>query len=299
MVEAAEAAGAGLLSASLLYGMRHGIDVDHLAAIADLTGVPERPRRALALATLYAAGHAVVLSLLGGAAILLGRSLPEGVDAVMQRLVGATLIALGLYLAYQIVRNPQTLRLRSKWALAASAARGAVTWLRRASKVVVIEHDHEHPPGHHRHDHEVLPSATSSGRDARAGGLAVTTSHSHPHRHVATLPADPFDRGGAGALATGAIHGIGAETPTQIILFATAAGATSAVHGIIVVAAFVIGLFIANTAIALMCVAGFRSGREISWVYAGLALVTAVLSLAIGTLYLAGRADVVASLLGG
>ena len=56
-------------------------------------------------ATLYALGHALVVFLLGFAAIVLAQRLPDGVDAVMKRLVGATLVVLGCYVFYALARQ--------------------------------------------------------------------------------------------------------------------------------------------------------------------------------------------------
>ena len=132
-----------LLLTALVLGLRHGIDWDHLAAIADITsttsaaeaaesehadahahapahhhrhggedemrahvGEPEAPhppppalqpqtpsrllqleRRPVVLGTLYALGHALVVGVLGTAALLLGAQLPDWVDPLMGRIV--------------------------------------------------------------------------------------------------------------------------------------------------------------------------------------------------------------------
>lgn len=55
----------GLLLTSVLLGMRHGIDWDHIAAISDLTSNSSSRRRGIALSGLYAGGHALVVFLLG------------------------------------------------------------------------------------------------------------------------------------------------------------------------------------------------------------------------------------------
>lgn len=296
------AAGAGLLTASFLYGMRHGIDVDHLAAIADITGVPDRPRRSLWLASLYAAGHGAVLLGLGGVAIMLGRSIPSGLDNVMQRVVGGTLIALGLYLGYQLLRDPRNLRLRSRWDLVVSMARAVTARRGGGSEIVVIEHSHEHAHDHDRdhHDHEHEPvAAYAGGPPGDSPASRARETHSHPHVHLGTVPPDPFEGRTAAALTTGAIHGVGAETPTQILVFATAAGATSAQSGLVILIAFVAGLFLANSLVAIGCIAGFTGSKRAPIVYIGLAVVTAILSVIVGSFYVIGRGDFLARLFAG
>src|SRR2546428_8352415 len=85
----------GLVATAFGFGFRHGIDWDHIAALTDITGSQDTPRRSMTFATLYALGHALVVFVLGFAAIVLAEELPAGVDGVMERVVGATLIALG------------------------------------------------------------------------------------------------------------------------------------------------------------------------------------------------------------
>src|SRR2546430_13814353 len=85
----------GLLLPAFWFGFRHGIDWDHIAAITDITSSQEDRRHAMLFGTLYALGHALVVLSLGSLAILAGENLPPGVDRVMLRVVGATLVILG------------------------------------------------------------------------------------------------------------------------------------------------------------------------------------------------------------
>jgi high-affinity nickel-transport protein len=63
--------------------------------------------------------------------------------------------------------------------------------------------------------------------------------------------------GVADATIVGLIHGIGAETPTQMVLLVAA----SATGGLWVVLAFVGGLFLTNTAIAVLAGTGFALAK--------------------------------------
>ena len=81
-VNAAEAAGIGLLLTALVLGIRHGIDWDHIAAITDITSSQESHRDSIVFGTLYALGHALVVFLIGSAAILIGAKLPPSVDPI-------------------------------------------------------------------------------------------------------------------------------------------------------------------------------------------------------------------------
>src|SRR4051812_11994081 len=94
-----------LAGTALLYGLRHGIDWDHLAAITDPTGAQERPRRGVPVASASAVGQGLVVFGRGGAAILGSEALPASVDEVMGRVVGATLIVLAGSVVVGLVRD--------------------------------------------------------------------------------------------------------------------------------------------------------------------------------------------------
>ncbi|HEV3472636.1 MAG TPA: hypothetical protein VG408_05455, partial [Actinomycetota bacterium] len=204
---------AGVLGAALIYGFRHGFDWDHIAAITDITSSQDDSRRALSLATLYAVGHASVVFVLGVFAIAVGDFLPASVDRVMGRVVGATLIALGVYVFYSLWRHGRDFRMRSRWMVVLESGRRLVRRLRRGDdEPIVIEHTHEHVVGNHGHEHPPEEVVGASGE-----GSVITTTHVHTHRHVGIVPDDPFiNYGPATATGVGMLHGVGAETPTQV-----------------------------------------------------------------------------------
>ncbi len=118
-----------LIGTGLGLGLRHGVDWDHIAAITDVTGTQPRRLKAVALGTVYALGHASVVTALGLLALLAGSSLPAGTDSVMEVVVGVTLVGLGLWLFYTIWRNGAQYRLRSRWMLVFHVAKRAAHWL--------------------------------------------------------------------------------------------------------------------------------------------------------------------------
>ena len=59
-------------------------------------------RHAIGLATLYALGHASVVVALGIAALLLNAVLPDWVDPILQKVVGVTLVLLGLWVLFSV-----------------------------------------------------------------------------------------------------------------------------------------------------------------------------------------------------
>ena len=134
----------GLIGTGLGLGLRHGMDWDHIAAITDVTGTQPQRAKALRLGTLYALGHASIVVALGATALWAGSTLPDSMDAVMEIIVGLTLISLGLWLSYTLWRDGANYRLRSRWMLLFDALRRAGRWLE--GKITGRVHVHPHVP---------------------------------------------------------------------------------------------------------------------------------------------------------
>ena len=302
---AGDALTVGVLATTFGFGLRHGIDWDHIAAITDISSSQETSREGLKLATLYALGHAAVVFALGVAAIGFGERLPAGIDAIMERFVGATLVLLGVYVIYALLRHGRDFRMRSRWMLLFAGARRAWRWLtRRTGETVTVEHEHEHPVEdvHHGPDSVVGPP-TGTAPSAAGSGEAVQTvtrTHRHRHRHVAPMPDDPFATyGTATAFGVGMIHGVGAETPTQVVVFLTAAGVAGVTGGVLLLGVFLLGLLVSNSVIAVASSFGFFSAERSFPVYATISVVTGVFSLVVGSLFLFGDAGWLPALFGG
>jgi cytochrome c biogenesis protein CcdA len=298
-VDAHTGVGIGLVLTALGFGFRHGIDWDHLAALSDITASQDRARRSMALATLYALGHALVVFALGALAILLSAELPRWVDGAMERVVGVTLLALGLYVLFSLARHGRDFRMRSRWMLVFVAARRGARWARTRWRLdpILITHEHSHPADE-SHDHEHADdhvALVTAGRRRSVG-----TVHRHEHRHVGVMPDDPFPTyGRATAFGVGMLHGIGAETPTQVIVFAAAAGAGGALAGIFVLSCFLAGLVASNSVVALAATFGFLGAARNFRLYAAISVVTALFSLLVGTLFLLGLSAGLPAMLGG
>lgn len=271
-----------MLIAVFFAGLRHGFDLDHIAAITDITSSQTNRRRAVLFGTVYAIGHAIVLAILCGLAVIAGQRIPESFDETMGRITGVTLILLGIYVIYTLVRFGQEAHLRSRWMLILSGLKRTVAWLRRAPlREVEISHTHEHDvDGHHHHHEDVRHPRTASA------GALKTRTHSHAHSHVLPAPADPFTEYGiATCLGIGMIHGVGAETPSQVVLFTSAAGVAGALGGLAVLSSFVVGLFIGNSILVAVSAAGFGRGKRLPGIYVVLAAATAAVSIGVGLSY--------------
>lgn len=295
---AGETFGVGVVLSAFFFGFRHGIDWDHIAAISDISGSQDDRRTAVLFGTIYALGHALVVFLIGTAAILLGERLPNSIDNVMERIVGVTLIVLGVFVFISLARHGREFRLRSRWMLIFSGVRSLY---RRVS--TSRENAHDRGPVH-VHGGE--------GGDGGVGSVAVAEDipvsewhhghHGRPghHHHKHPEPDDAFMNYGKGtAFVVGMIHGIGAETPTQVIIFLAAAGAGGKGVGEALLAAFIIGLLTSNSVITFGSAVGFLKASENWKIYVSVAVVTALFSLVIGTLFLFGRGTVLPAIFGG
>lgn len=236
-----------LVSCALL-GLRHGFDYDHLAAITDITSVQRSLREGMGLGLLYALGHALTVALLGCAVILLHLSLPAGMDAVGERLVGATLIVLAVYVLVSLLRckpgHTHAVVARSRMALLISGARYLVWKLR---------------------------NLTGSDR-ARPEPFAFR-----------------YDR--SSVFVVGIVHGLGAETPSQLLLFLLAANLGGTSRGLFGLLCFIVGLLIMNTLMTASASGVFAGSRQRPRVQSVLTSLTAVYSFAIGIIFLFGLSD--------
>ena len=240
-----------LLSCALL-GLRHGFDYDHLAAITDIASVQRGWREGMRLGLLYALGHAVMITLLGGAVILFHLALPERLDAVGERLVGATLVAMAVYVLFSGVR----------------------AWRRGAEL-----HGHTHVP-------RSRIALMISG--ARYGWWRVRKAFGS---HAVRPDPFAFTYDASSVFFVGVIHGLGAETPSQVLLFLLAAELGGAALGIVGLLMFVAGLLVMNTLMTASASGVFAGSRHRPRVQAAVTWLAAVYSLAMGAVFLFGRSN--------
>jgi high-affinity nickel permease len=295
-----EAFGIGVLISAFLFGFRHGIDWDHIAAISDITSSQEDRRSSLVFGTLYALGHALVVFVIGVFAIALGERLPTGIDSVMERIVGVTLVVLGVFVFVSLFRHGREFRMRSRWMLIFSGVRNAYRKV-RPDRVSATS-------GAHAHDEGPVHAHAGNG-----DGLALDVAedlpvsewhhghHGRPghHHHKHPEPDAFMNYGTRTAFVVGMVHGVGAETPTQLVIFLTAAGTSGKATGVAVLATFILGLLVSNTMITLGSSYGFLRASQNWKIYVTVAVLTGVFSLVIGTLFLFGKGSLLPAMFGG
>lgn len=107
------------------------------------------------------------------------------------------------------------------------------------------------------------------------------------------VPVDALDVDRRGAFLVGLLHGTGAETPTQVALFAAAGASGSASTAALILAAFIAGLIVADLGIAAAWLSGVLGTRRAPRVQIALGAVTGLASLTLGLLILTGYSSVV------
>ena len=236
-----------LLSAAIL-GFRHGFDYDHIAAITDITSVQTSRWRGMRLGLLYALGHAAMVAVLGSAVIVFQLSLPHGIDRIAERLVGLTLLVLGVYVLGSLFKgNPAP---RSRFHLMAGVAR----WLHWKMK-------------------------------------------SYWHDHDVPRPADKtWNYSSKSVLMIGVVHGLGAETPSQLMIFLLAANLGGIGKGFVGLAMFIAGLLVMNTVMTASAVGLFGFSSRLPRFQFVVTALTAAYSLAVGALFLFGSSGLLPTL---
>ena len=212
-----------LLSCSVL-GLQHGIDVDHVAAISDVTSIQRTSVDAARSGMLYALGHATTVGVLGIAMIVLQHSLSASFSYWMQRIVGLTLVILGIYILGNLL--------------------GGVRPMGRGQAILAII------------DH--------------IGGL----------RKRGPLP--PRGYGPRSSLSLGVLHGIGAETPTQLSVLLIAANLGGLQNGVLALTVFASAMFISNMVLTAAAMGVFAASRGWPQVFRSLGAITAGYSIWIG-----------------
>jgi len=235
------------LGSCLVLGLRHGFDYDHLAAISDITAVQRSWLSGLRLGMTYALGHAITVGILGVAVLELHIGLPQGLDHWTERLIGLTLIVLGIGVLAGVVRRSShghPHRIESRLAIAINGILWMAWQVRRLWN-----------------------------REAP-----------RPERFQ-------WIYSGKSVFAIGMLHGVGAETPSQLALFFLTANLGGTSRGLLGLAAFAIGLLAMNGLMTASMGGAFRASGLHPRFYHAIAWAGAAYSCIIGVIFLFGISD--------
>ncbi len=313
----------GILAAALALGFRHGIDWDHIAAITDITStaasrddveptwLSSEPGLMLTDESHHHAGSGTTLQLRSAVAVGVaaphahslhelghrhnGRFAPGAVNAFVRRqkpaLILGTMYALGhgsmvvgLGLAALLARQ-----LLPSWLDPIMERVVGVTLILLAVYLFysVIQYFRGGQEFRIRSRWMLVFAGVRNGF-----GVMREKLLGRPHEHVH----EAQQYGMKTAYGVGLIHGVGAETGTQVLVIATAVGAGSRAMGVAALGAFVVGLLISNSVVTVVSTAGFVSSQRRQGIYVAAGIVAAVFSLLVGLFFLFHQANVLPDL---
>lgn len=112
---------------------------------------------------------------------------------------------------------------------------------------------------------------------------------SHSHQRGPHIPSASFDD--RSVFVIGIIHGLGAETPSQLMIFLLAANLGGAALGMLGLAMFLAGLLTMNALMTASAAGAFGASRHKPHLLRAVSALTGAYSLAMGIVFLAGRSS--------
>jgi hypothetical protein len=244
-----------LISTAVL-GFRHGLDYDHIAAITDISSVQAKASDAMRYGLLYVSGHALMIALLGTVVVTFRIPLPAGSDRWAERLVGLTLLALGIYVLGTFFRESPGQHSHARPRTRITLLVNGVLWIYwRLSRV--------------------FGSTRAEAPQVFKDGYGTTS-----------------------AFLVGVVHGLGAETPTQLGLFFMARSLGGTTGGLLGLLMFILGLLLMNTLMCASAAGIFSASLAKPQALRALTLLTSVYSIVVGAIFLSGAANRLPSLTG-
>ena len=95
----------GILGLGFLLGMQHALEADHIAAVSSIAARRSQVGDIVRHGLTWGLGHTLTLFVFAGAAIWLGRAIPEHVARPMETAVGIMLVGLGAHVLWRLWRD--------------------------------------------------------------------------------------------------------------------------------------------------------------------------------------------------
>ena len=95
----------GILGLGFLLGMQHALEADHIAAVSSIAARRSHVGDIVKHGLTWGLGHTLTLFAFAGAAILLGRAIPEGIARPIETAVGLMLVGLGAHVLWRLWRD--------------------------------------------------------------------------------------------------------------------------------------------------------------------------------------------------
>ena len=95
----------GILGLGFLLGMQHALEADHIAAVSSIAARRSRVGDIVRHGLTWGLGHTLTLFAFAGAAIGLGRAIPEHVARPLETAVGIMLVGLGAHVLWRLWRD--------------------------------------------------------------------------------------------------------------------------------------------------------------------------------------------------
>jgi hypothetical protein len=95
----------GILGLGFLLGMQHALEADHIAAVSSIAARRTHVADIVKHGLTWGLGHTLTLFVFAGAAILLGRAIPENFARPLETAVGIMLVGLGAHVLWRLWRD--------------------------------------------------------------------------------------------------------------------------------------------------------------------------------------------------
>src|SRR5258708_4568397 len=95
----------GILGLGFLLGMQHALEADHIAGVSSIGARRSHVGDIVKHGLTWGLGHSLALFVFAGAALLVGRAIPESLARQLETAVGIMLVGLGAHVLWRLWRD--------------------------------------------------------------------------------------------------------------------------------------------------------------------------------------------------